>query len=136
MNNKSQKTDIILVIDQNIQRRSNLAVKLRLMGYATEVSSSGFQAIHLLEEAQDFNLKAYRGLIITEDSEDMPGREIMLLVRNIMPSKDKFPIFYLSKITDPDEIIQIIHEGANEYIVAFENQSKIIEKISKHITIN
>ncbi len=132
MNNVTQKNHIVLIVDQNIQRRSNLATKLRLLCHATEVSTSGFQVIHLIEQAQDFNLKSYSGLIIVEDSEDMPAREIMLLARNLHQNKEKFPILYLSKNHDPDEILLTIKEGANEYIIDLDNQAKVLDKFKKH----
>lgn len=135
MNKSTAKVEIILIIDCNVQRRSNLATKLRLMGHATEVSSSGFHAIHLLEQAKDFKMKNYSGLIIVENSGDMPAREIMLLARNIFDNKLKFPILYLSKNNDPDEILQTIQEGANEYIIDFNNQTKVLDKVSKHIPL-
>ena len=126
------KTNIVLIVDKNAQRRSNLATKLRLMGYNVEISDSGFQVIHLLEQAQEFSTKSYSGLIITENSEDMPAREIMLLSRNIYSDKEKFPILYLSKNHDPDDILLTIKEGANEYIVDLENQANVINKFRKH----
>lgn len=136
MSNTTRKINIVLIVDQNIQRRSNLATKLRLMGHTTEVSSSGFQVIHLLEQAIAFKTKSYSGLIIAEDSEDMPAREIMLLTRNLFKDKTHFPILFLSKNHDPNDILLTIQEGANEYIVDFENQAKVLEKTKKHFPLN
>ncbi len=135
MNKPAVKTDIVLIVDQNIQRRSNLATKLRLMGYTTELSSSGLHVVHLLEQAIDYKLKSYSGLIIVENSEDMPGREIMLLTRNIEKDKERFPILLLSKGHDPEEILLAIQEGANEYIIDFDNQGKILDKVKKHFPL-
>ncbi len=136
MNKTTVKSNIVLIVDQNIQRRSNLATKLRLMGHITEVSSSGFQVIHLLEQAINYKAKSYSGLIIAEDSEDMPAREIMLLSRNIFKNKERFPILFLSKNHDPDDILLTIQEGANEYIIDYENQAKVLEKFKKHFPLN
>jgi len=135
MTNTAKKNNIILIVDQNAQRRSNLATKLRLMGHTAEASTSGFQILHLIEDALNYELKSYAGLIIVEDSEDMPAREILLLVRNLHKNKEKFPILFLSKNHDPDDILLTIKEGANEYVIDFENQSKVTDKIKKHFEL-
>lgn len=133
MGSSQIQNKILLIVDTNIQRRSHLATKLRLVGHTTEVSDSGFQVISLLENAIDHKQKSYSGLIIVEDSEDMPGREIMLLVRNLFKDKSSFPILVLNRAHDPDDILLTIKEGANEYVVDFDNQSKVLEKVRKHI---
>jgi response regulator RpfG family c-di-GMP phosphodiesterase len=136
MNQISKKSNIVLIVDQNVQRRSNVATKVRLMGFSTEVSDSGFQVVHLIEQALETQTKAYSGLIIVEDSEDMPAREVLLLVRNLHKNKDQFPILFLSRNHDPDEILQTIKEGANEYIIDLDNQAKILDKVKKHFYFN
>jgi PleD family two-component response regulator len=108
-----------------------MSSRLRMMGYATEMSASGFQAIHLLEAAQK-QKKSYRLILIVGDSEDMPGREILLLMRNINESKKSLPILYVHKDKDPDEILNIMKEGANDYIVEGPNDGQIVTKIKKY----
>lgn len=125
-----KKENIVLIIDQNANRKNNLSTRLRMIGYSTEISSSGFQAIHLLEQSEKSN-KSYSIVLILGESEDMPGREILLLARQINSSKTKLPILYINKDKDPDEILQIIKEGANDYIVEGQNDSQIVTKIQK-----
>lgn len=123
----------ILLVDQNPTRRNNLSSRLRMMGYTIEIASSGFQAIHLLEDTQtnQYNKKRYRLILILGDSEDMPGREILLLMREIIKEKAKLPILLGNPDDDPENILKMIKEGANDYIVDMKNDGKIVNKITK-----
>jgi CheY-like chemotaxis protein len=124
------KDNIVLIVDQNATRKNNLSSRLRMMGYTTELISSGFQAIHLLEQSEKLK-KSYAIVIILGESEDMPGREVLLLSRQLVKNKNKLPILYINKDKDPDEILQIIKEGANDYIVEGQNDSQIVAKVQK-----
>lgn len=129
-----KKENIVLIIDQNPTRRNNLSSRLRMMGYSTELSSSGFHSISLLEEAQK-QKKFYRLILIVGEAEDMPGREILLLMRAINTSKTALPILYVNKDKDPDEILNVIKDGANDYIVESHNDSQIVTKVKKFAPI-
>ena len=129
-----KKENIVLIIDQNPNRRNNLSSRLRMMGYSTELSSSGFHSISLLEEAQK-QKKFYRLILIVGEAEDMPGREILLLMRAINTSKTALPILYVNKDKDPDEILNVIKDGANDYIVESHNDSQIVTKVKKFAPI-
>ena len=130
-----KKENVLLIVDENTTRRSNLATKLRIQGHDTEVSSSGFHLLNMIEQAIKFDNKTFRGLVIVGNSEDMPAREIILLVRNIFQSKVVFPILCVGGSEDPEEIVEIIKEGANEFVINISDQVKIIEKINKYFPI-
>lgn len=125
-----KKENIVLIIDQNPNRKNNLSSRLRMMGYTTELSASGFHAISLLEESQK-RIKSYRLILILGDAEDMPGREILLLMRTINQNKTSLPILYVNEDKDPEEIIKVIKEGANDYIVDVQNEGQIVSKVKK-----
>jgi len=125
------KDNVILVIDQNLNRRNNLSARFRMQGYAVEFVSSGLQALNYLEENVENKSKGYKLVLIMEDSEDMPGREIMLLMREIIPKKSDLPILMANKDNDPTVIIETIQEGANDYIVDLQNEGKIMNKVLK-----
>ena len=125
--------NLLLLVDENPTRRNNLSSRLRMLGYGIEICSSGFQAIHLLEETllnKESN-KNYRLILVLDDSEDMSGREIMLLMRELVKDKAKLPILIGHPDDDPENILKIIKEGANDYIVDVKNDGKIITKIKK-----
>lgn len=126
-----KKENVILIMDQNPNRKNKLSTRLRMLGYHTELISSGFQALNKLEEMKEKNLKLYRLFLIIGDSEDMPGREILMLSREVKKDKNKLPILFVSKESDPDIIIQTLKEGANDYLVEGENEGPIVTKIQK-----
>lgn len=126
-----KKEVVVLIVDQNTNRKSNLSVRLRVSGYSTELTSSGFHAIHLLEKSLKSEQKSYNIIIILGNSEDMPGREILLIMRTVIKDKKKLPILYVSNDDDPDEILKIIHEGANDYIVDSGSEGQILPKVMK-----
>ena len=125
-----KKKNIILLVDNNINRRNNLGTRLRMLGYTPEVCSSGMQAISLLEKSDKARI-TYRSILIIGDSEDMPGREVMLLMREIEKDKGTLPILIVDEDNDPENILQAIHEGANDYIVDVNNDVKIVKKLQK-----
>lgn len=126
-----KKENVILIVDQNATRKNNLSSRLRMIGYSTELISSGFQTLSLLEKSRDKKITNYRMVIIIGDSEDMPGREVLLLAREISKDKSKLPILYVARENDPDLIVQIIKEGANDYLVETSNEAPIVNKIQK-----
>lgn len=126
-----KKDNIILIVDQNLNRKNNLSSRLRMIGYQTELISSGFQVLNKLEETKDKGLKDYRLVLIIGDSEDMPGREILLLSREVRKDKSKLPILYVSSENDPNEILQTLKEGANDYLVVSDSEGPIVSKVQK-----
>ena len=135
MNETIQKKSVVLIIDENTTRKNNLSSKLRHVGYATELSSSGFHAIHLIEKGAKSDSKLYKLVLIVGDSSDMPGREILLLMRNLVESKEKLPILFLHEDNDPESILETMKEGANDYIVDLQNYGKVITKVQKFAPI-
>ncbi|MCF8058782.1 MAG: response regulator [Bacteriovoracaceae bacterium] len=125
-----KKENIVLIIDQNPTRKNNISSRLRMMGYTTELTSSGFHAISLLEKSNN-SKKFYKMIVILGESEDMPGREILLLMREVNESKKKLPILFVNPENDPDHILQVIREGANDYIVEIQNDGQIVSKVQK-----
>ncbi len=125
-----KKENIVLIVDQDHTRKNNISSRLRMMGYSTELSSSGFQAISLLEESNTSS-KVYKLVVIVGESEDMPGREILLLMRQVNDNKKRLPILFVNPENDPTHIIQVIKEGANDYIVETQNDGQIVTKIQK-----
>jgi PleD family two-component response regulator len=136
MSEKVQKKDVVLIIDESTTRKNNLSSKLRHIGYATEVCSSGFHAIHLVEKIGMSASKLYRIVLIVGDSTDMPAREVLLLMRNVIQSKEKLPILFLHEDNDPDNILETIKDGANDYIVDLQNYGKILGKVQKFAPIH
>lgn len=125
--------EAILIIDEKAGRRNTLSTKLRMIGFQSEAISSGFQAIHLLEGSEELK-KKYIALIVAEQSEDMPGEEVVLLARALEPDKKKLPIFAFLKQKDPEELLDLIQKGINDYFLHEASSQEILNKLSKHIT--
>ena len=115
----------ILIVDENVQFRNNLASRLRIQGFTVEFATGGFHLFHLLERFRDWNL-----IIFHEDMLDMPAEEMILLIRN---SKDKneLPILFISKNNNEKEICDMIFNGANEYVIKSANFQPIVERAQK-----
>ena len=119
----------ILILDDNILYRNNLATSLRLQGFPVEFATGGFHVLHILESYNEYSL-----LIIHEHTHDMPAEEVISLVRT---NHDKaiLPILFISQDTDINEIRDMIQLGANEYIVKTPNTQPIVEKAKKYQNI-
>ncbi len=130
-----KEKNVILLLDAYIKRRTNLNSKLQLAGYETELTNSGFHALSLLEKSQEAKKGPYCMVLLVGDSEDMPAKEVLLLMRNIEQSKKQLPILFIHEDDDPDIIMETIVEGANDYIVEIENNGKILGKVQKIIPI-
>ena len=114
--------------------RANKAIdgicsRLRTKGIRIEFCTSGFQAISLLEKNLKTKALKFDLMIIFGDSDDMPVREVLNLTRVNINKKD-LPIFIMDKASDTDTIIQLKNEGGNEYLVDFDDFSKILEKLA------
>lgn len=120
----------IFVVSQPGKVIDGICSRLRTKGIGIELCTSGFQAISIIEKKVSREELLYDLLIIFGDSEDMPAREILNLTRLNVDNK-KLPIFVMDKASDTDTIIQLRNEGADEYLVDFNDFSKILEKLSK-----
>ncbi|MDO9184034.1 MAG: response regulator [Bacteriovorax sp.] len=120
----------ILIADENIIFRNNLATSLRLQRFVVEYVTGGFHLMHVLEKDRDCSL-----IIIHEDMHDMPAAEIILLVRTIF-KKPELPILFISKYNDEERICDMIFNGANEYIVKTDNFQAIVERAKKYLAIS
>lgn len=101
----------ILLIDGDKGRSHSLAMRLRLNGHKTELCSSGFQAIQLLESFG--KEEKYALMIIVGDPDDMPGREILLLARGVV-KKAALPIlFCVPDGVSEKESLTFVDEGAD-----------------------
>jgi DNA-binding response OmpR family regulator len=119
----------ILIVDENVTFRNNLASKLRIQGYTVEFASGGFHLLHTLERIKEYNL-----LIIHEDMLDMSAEEMISLIR-INKTKSELPILFISQNDSETEIAEMVSNGANEYIIKSSNFQPIIEKTQKYFTL-
>ncbi|MCP4912235.1 MAG: response regulator [Oligoflexia bacterium] len=119
----------ILIADDNITRRNNTSSRLRLQGYETELATGGFHVIHLLEQAKKNDFR-YRMLMIVQDMEDMAGKEILYLARDI-EKKEAMPILFLSQTKDAEEVLNLMQAGANEYLAETDNFKSTLDKVKK-----
>jgi CheY-like chemotaxis protein len=128
------KNKVILVSDFDAQRRAVLASRLRHAGYDIEQSGSGFETIHLVEKSKKGNFTISLVLLF-DDLEDMPGREVLNLIRVAIPNKDQLPILYVSEDSSPEDILQIIKDGANDYAMLSSKFPGIFKKVQKILPI-
>lgn len=100
----------ILFVSADIAKRDNIASRLRYSQFNTELTTSGFHAINLVEEAKRAN-EVFSMILLLGPSEDMPADEITSLVRTIF-NKKELPILYLAFDNDPNQKQEIINLGA------------------------
>lgn len=119
----------ILIADENVIFRNNLASRLRLQGFTVEFVSSGFHLLHTLEQMKEYGL-----VIIDEDMLDMSAQEMISLVR-LNKKKSELPILFISPNKNEHEIAEMISSGANDYIIKSSNIQPILEKTRKYFTL-
>lgn len=125
----------ILLVDANGSRRNNLSSRLRSQGYTADISTGGFQAIHMIEEDQD-GPKSIKLVFLIGDSEDMPGHEIATLIRTRVPEKEKLPILFMHSEEDPAELAYYLNDiKVNVYLKETDNFSIILDKIKQFIDL-
>lgn len=128
---KPSKREVsVLLVDGNLQRRNTLASRMRVSGIVVEAATGGFHALNLNEN------KTYNGVLVVEDSEDMPGREIIGLMRQQYPDKEKLPILYLGGKGQPEEILELMNLGANEFVVYNGNFQIVLEKLKHYLKMS
>lgn len=119
----------ILVASENLTFRNNLSTKLRFVNFDAEIVTGGFHLLHLIEKHRDYQM-----VIINEDMRDMPGNEIIALIRQTA-SKTDLPVLYISKNENEDEICNMIFLGANEYIIQSTNYKQVIDAVQKYFSL-
>lgn len=119
----------ILVASENLTFRNNLSTKLRFVNFDAEIVTGGFHLLHLIEKHRDYQM-----VIINEDMRDMPGNEIIALIRQTA-SKTELPVLYISKNENEDEICNMIFLGANEYIIQSTNYKQVIDAVQKYFSL-
>jgi len=128
---KPSKREIsVLLVDGNLKRRNTLASRLRVSGFVVEAAIGGFHALNLSEG------KEYSGILVIEDSDDMLAYEIIPLMRQQHPDKEKHPILYLGDRSQPEEIIEMMNIGANEFVVYNGNFQIVLDKLKHYLKIN
>ena len=124
--------EAVLIVDNVASRKNTLVTKLRMIGFQAEAVSSGFHAINLIENSTSAG-KRYCAVIITPNNEDMSGEEVLMLSRNINASKTSLPIFFMSTDRDPENILEVIKMGANDYLFEDASSQDIFLKFSKYL---
>ena len=119
----------ILVASENLTFRNNLSTKPRFVNFDAEIVTGGFHLLHLIEKHKDYQM-----VIINEDMRDMPGNEIVALIRQTA-SKTELPVLYISKNENEDEICNMVFLGANEYIIQSSNYKQVIDAVQKYFSI-
>lgn len=128
---KTKKKEIqVLLVDANIQRRNTLSSRMRVAGLVVENATGGFHALNLTEN------KKFDGVVVVENSDDMPGREVVGLMRQQYPDKDKFPILFLGSKKDADEVMELMNIGANEVVLYTGNFQNVLEKLKLYLKMS
>ena len=109
VNRVNTKITKILVLDEDATRRNNFTSRLRLQEFDTEIGTGGFHALHLLEKEN------YHVIVIFDDMHDMPGEEIVGLMRSHF-AKEKLPILFISKKPDPVAADELFKLGIDDYL--------------------
>jgi PleD family two-component response regulator len=118
-------SDLILLVDGDTNRKNNFASRLRVQGYDVELPNGGFHALHLIEKMEYFSI------IIIGNTHDMPGLEILSLIRN-HKDKEELPVIFINKTTNQEDVLSAFEYGANDFIV-YSPQcfSSVVEKLKK-----
>ena len=127
---KINKKNQILMIDAEESRSRDLALNLKKSGYQVKHCSNGFQAIHLLESSE--SQKDYLLVTVTSDVGDMPGREVLLLLREIFTKQELPVIFFISqKDNNVETILQMADAGANDCMLISDSFERILFKVQQ-----
>ena len=118
----TKETFSILLVDQDAERRNQSSSRLRGSGYKVELGTGGFHTVHLAEKNE------YHMVLLRDDMEDMSGLEIVNLIRTTF-TKEKLPILVLSRLSNQDDIIETILNGANDLLVYTNNYNDLLKKI-------
>ncbi len=118
----------ILFVSSDIAKRDNIASRLRYSQFKTELATSGFHTIHLLENAK-LEKEPFSLLLLLGPSEDMPADEIISLSRNIFTAKE-MPILYLTLDNDPEHKLEIVDLGGK--VMTFtDNFGALLQAVNK-----
>jgi signal transduction histidine kinase len=115
-----------LIIDDEMHIREMLRRMLKRTGYAGECAGNAEDALALLD-GQEFDL------VLTDLR--MPGMDGIELVRVIRERNAHLPIIVVTGLSDAKTAVELIHNGADDYVVKpFDYSSLLwtIERVSEH----
>lgn len=128
MHVQEKKAFKILLADENITYRNNLASKLRIQGYNVELTEGGFHLLHIMEN-HVCNL-----VILHDNMRDMSAEEIITLIRT-NKTKTELPILFISSTSNQEQLASIISNGANEFLVKSDNFQPIVDRARKYFDL-
>jgi two-component system KDP operon response regulator KdpE len=110
----------VLVIDDEIQIRRLLKISLEKKEYDISLASTGFEGL------QEY--RTYRPDIIILDLNlpDMDGREVLAEMRKW----SEIPVIILSVRNAEEDIVTLLNEGADDYLVKPFNTSELIARMN------
>ncbi len=117
----------ILLIDNNLEQRNDLALRLRRLGYLIDIAKNGF---HAIKEVEENNFKL---LVISDHMGDMSINEIVTIIRS-MNNKSEIPmVLYSPPIDDDLELDTLITDLSVNHIILSREFKKLVSKISKYV---
>lgn len=125
---KMKKNGSLLIISTDENNIKSLTVFLKLYLFDAISTTSGTEAMSILQSTENFN-----AIILDVLLPDMYGIELCKNIRSQIPD---IPIIFLSKINDPTEIVLCFEAGADDYIEIPYNQNVLLARLKSKIRKN
>jgi signal transduction histidine kinase/class 3 adenylate cyclase/CheY-like chemotaxis protein len=127
----SQKQFKILIVDDELEQIELLKNYLAIHNYVITQSSSGQEALALLEE------NAFQADLILLDSTmpNMTGYEICLKIREFFPAT-VLPILMLTAENQINDIVKALNIGANDYLTKPVSKEELLARIKIHLQLS
>ena len=100
----------LLVVDDNPMNRRTLAAILNRVGYVTDVSRNGREALEMIQK------KEYALMLLDIQMPEMNGFQLAERIRKILPSKPHVPILALSANALKSDLEQALNSGMDGFI--------------------
>lgn len=126
---------MILLVDESSKFRNDVRTQISSMGLV-EQATSGFHALHLLEQKEEEGAP-YDLIVVEHKMKEMKGQEVINLIRDRYRLTELSIVAYSEKVSEQDEQIlleagasQVISKsnGFDKFILTVKNEIKSIDK--------
>ncbi|MCK5882711.1 MAG: hypothetical protein KAG61_03405 [Bacteriovoracaceae bacterium] len=124
-NNDNDNVEILLV-EGDLTKRNELALRLRSKGHFIDMAKNGFHSIKEIEENN------YKLMIISDNMKDMGIEEIVTIIRS-MENKKKTPIILYDPPTNSIDIDLLVNELSVNHIILSRDFNQLITKVSTYV---
>ena len=122
INKAAEKSNIVLVVDDNVMTLRLIEKYLNHFGYKTYKAENGERALQIVRQIKGIDL-----IILDVMMPGMDGHEVCANVRKKF-SLYELPVLFLTSLKETEDVVKGLEAGANDYLVKPFNNRELLAR--------